>query len=154
MGSVIRALAVYGFLLVVFRIAGKRALSEITTFDAVLLLIISEAIQQALVDGDESLTNGFLLVLTLIVADVGMSLITVRSKRAEKLMNDVPLVLVEKGKPLHDRMRKARVDEGDIMESARELRGLRSMDEVDYAILERGGHISIVPKPGVYASRS
>ncbi len=154
MGSVIRALAVYGFLLILFRIAGKRALSEITTFDAVLLLIISEAIQQALIDGDESLTNGFLLVMTLIVADVGMSLASVRSKKVEKLVNDVPLVLVEKGKPLQDMMKKARVDEGDILESARELRGLRSMDEIDYAILERGGHITIVPKPEAYAARS
>lgn len=154
MGSVIRALAVYGFLMVLFRISGKRALSEITTFDAVLLLIVSEAIQQALIDGDESMTNGFVLVTTLLMADVVMSLLTVRSKKLEKLMNDVPLVLVENGKPLEDRMKKSRVDESDIMESARELRGLRSMDEIDYAILERGGHITIIPKPKAYASRT
>lgn len=154
MGSVVRALAVYGFLLILFRIAGKRSLSEITTFDAVLLLIISEAIQQALIDGDESLTNGFVLVTTLVMADVVMTLLTIRSKRLEKLMNDVPLVLVEKGKPIEDRMKKSRVDESDIMESARELRGLRSMDEIDYAILERGGHITIIPKPAAYASRT
>lgn len=154
MGSVIRALAVYGFLLVLFRIAGKRALSEITTFDAVLLLIISEAIQQALIDGDESMTNGFLLVTTLIVADVVMSLMTLRSTKLEKLMNDVPVVIVDNGRALEDRMKKARVDESDVMEAARKLRGLRTMDEIEYAILERGGEISIVPKREAYASRT
>jgi uncharacterized membrane protein YcaP (DUF421 family) len=61
MDSVLRALAVYAVLLLVFRIAGKRSLAQITTFDAVLLLIISEAVQQALVDGDESMSNAFLL---------------------------------------------------------------------------------------------
>lgn len=154
MGSVVRALAVYAFLLVLFRVAGKRALTEITTFDAVLLLIISEAIQQALIDGDESLTNGFLLVGTLIFADICMSVATIRSRRVDRLVNDVPLVVVEDGKPIEDRMKRARIDESDVMESARRLRGLRAMDEIEYAILERDGGITIVPKPQAYASRT
>jgi uncharacterized membrane protein YcaP (DUF421 family) len=146
-GSVIRGLAVYGFLLLLFRLAGKRALSEITTFDAVVLLIISEAAQQALIDGDESMTNAFILITTLLAADIGFSLLSIRSSKVDKLVNDVPLVIVEDGKPIEERMRKARVDEGDVMEAARELQGLRKMEQIEYAILERGGKITIVPKP-------
>jgi uncharacterized membrane protein YcaP (DUF421 family) len=145
-GSVIRGLAVYGFLLLLFRLAGKRALSEITTFDAVVLLIISEAVQQGLIDGDESMTNAFLLVVTLIGADVAFSLLSGWFKKVSKLVNDVPLVIVEDGKPIEERMRKARVEEDDVMEAARELQGLRRMEDIEYAILERGGKITIVPK--------
>lgn len=95
MGSVVRAAVVHGLLLVFLRIAGKRSLAQITTFDAVLLLIISEATQQAMIDGDESMTNGFLLVITLLVItllglDVVMSLLSVRSDRTDRALNDVP----------------------------------------------------------------
>jgi uncharacterized membrane protein YcaP (DUF421 family) len=148
--AIIRALAVYGFLLVVFRITGKRSLAQITTFDAVLLLIISEAVQQALIDSDESMTNAFLLVLTLLGADVAMSLATIRSDRVDKWLNDVPLVLIEDGTLHDDRLKKARVSPDDILEHARELRGLQSMDQIKYAVLERNGTVTVVPKDGVF----
>ena len=63
MGSIVRGVVVYLFLLVLFRIAGKRTMNEITAFDFVLLLIISEAVQQALINNDDSLTNALLVVL-------------------------------------------------------------------------------------------
>lgn len=148
MGSVLRALAVYGFILVLFRLAGKRSLAEITTFDAVLLLIISEAAQQALIDGDESMTNAFLLITTLLAADVVLSLLAYRFRKVDRLINDLPLVIVERGRALEDRMKKVRVGESDVMERARELRGLKSLDEIEYAILERGGSITIVARAG------
>lgn len=122
MDAVVRGLAVYGFLLVIFRVTGKRSLAQITTFDAVLLLIISEAIQQALIDGDESMSNGFLLVVVLLGADVLLSVLGVRSNRVDNLLNGVPLLLIEDGTVHHQRMRKARVTADDILERARELR--------------------------------
>ena len=70
MDSVIRGAVVYLFVLLIFRIAGKRALSEVTTFDLVLTLIISEAIQQALIDSDNSITNAFLILVTQVGLDV------------------------------------------------------------------------------------
>jgi uncharacterized membrane protein YcaP (DUF421 family) len=148
MESVLRGLVVYGFLLVLFRITGKRSLAQITTFDAVLLLIISEAVQQALIDGDESMTNAFLLVLTLLAADVLLSLVTVRWPALDRLVNDAPLVLVEDGRVLEDRLKKARVGLDDILERARELQGLERLEQVKYAVLERSGSITIVPQPG------
>lgn len=149
MDSVIRASLVYFFLLLVFRVAGKRTLAEITTFDAIVLLIISEAIQQALIDSDSSMTNAFLVVLTLIALDIAMSLVTWRSQKADKLLNDVPLLLIEDGYLYEDRMRKVRVSKDDIMERARELRGVERLDQIKHAVMERSGNITVIPKAGV-----
>lgn len=146
MESIVRGAVVYIIVLVVFRINGKRSLAQITTFDFVLLLIIAEAIQQALIDVDYSMTNAFLIVLTLLGLDVGFSLIKQRSERFQRLIDDVPLVLVDNGRPLPERMAKARVDDSDILASARQLQGLERMDQIKYAVLERSGGISIVPK--------
>jgi uncharacterized membrane protein YcaP (DUF421 family) len=146
MESVIRAAVVYVVLLVLFRIAGKRSLAEITSFDLVLLLIISEATQQAMIDNDNSMTNSLLLVSTLIGMNILLSVVTKRWKSFDKLVEDVPLVILKNGEPIRERMRKERVDEDDIMEAARASEGLERLDQIKYAILERTGHITIVPK--------
>ena len=146
MDSILRGAVVYVVLLILFRISGKRSLAQITTFDFVLLLIIAEAIQQAMIDADDSMTNAFLIVVTLLGLDISLSLLKGHSQLLEKLVDDVPLVIVEDGRPLKDRMDKARVDESDILQSARELQGLERMDQIKYAVLERSGGISIVPK--------
>ncbi len=145
MDGIIRGLIIYIFLLLVFRISGKRALSQTTTFDFVLLLIISETIQQALLGEDYSLTNAALLILTLVGLDIVISLLKQRSKRLDKLIDSVPLVIVENGRLLKDRMEKARVDEEDVLASARERLGLERLEQIKYAVLERSGGISIVP---------
>ena len=75
MDSVFRALAIYAVLLLIFRISGKRSLSQITTFDFVLLLVIGEATQQALLGDDFSLTNAFIVIVTLVGVDIGLSLL-------------------------------------------------------------------------------
>jgi uncharacterized membrane protein YcaP (DUF421 family) len=147
--TVIRAAVVYFVLMLVFRIGGKRSLAQITTFDMVLLLIISEAVQQALLDSDNSMTNAFLLVVTLVGIDIGLSLWKQRSKAIDKLLDDVPLVIVEDGRPLKDRMDRSRVDEDDVLAAAREQRGIERMDQIKYAVLERSGGITVIAKaPG------
>lgn len=146
MDSVIRGTVVYLVLLVLFRIAGKRSLGEATPFDFVLLLIISEAVQQAMIGDDNSMVNALLLVTTLIGLNVLISLIKQRSRRVEKVLEGVPLVIVENGRALHDRMQKVRVDEADVLEAARELQGLHRLDQIRYAVLEAGGAITIIPK--------
>jgi uncharacterized membrane protein YcaP (DUF421 family) len=146
MDTVLRGIVIYAFLLIIFRISGKRALSQITTFDFVLLLVIGEATQQALLGEDFSITNALILIVTLVGVDIGVSLLKGRSKRVEKLIDSVPLVIVENGKPFKERMEKARVDETDVLTAARELQGLERMDQIKYAVLERSGGISIIPK--------
>lgn len=147
MDMVLRALAVYLFLLVVLRLSGKRALSQITTFDFVLLLIVAEATQQALLGEDYSVTNAIVVIVTLVFTDIALSLIKQRRPRVARVLEDVPLVLVEEGKPLHERMDKVQVDDADILSAARELQGLERMDQIKYAVLERHGGITIIPKP-------
>ena len=146
MESVIRAAIVYTVLLALFRLSGKRALAEVTSFDLVLLLIISEATQSALVNSDNSMTNALLLVTTLIGMNILFSVLAKRWKGFDKLIEDVPLVILEHGKPIHERLRKERIDEQDILEAAREHAGLERLDQIKYAILERTGHITIVPE--------
>jgi uncharacterized membrane protein YcaP (DUF421 family) len=143
--SILRAAVMYAFLLVVFRLAGKRTLAEATPFDLVLLLVISEATQQALVGTDFSMTSAWLVILTLVAIDVALGRWRQTSRRVEKLLDDVPLVLVDRGRPLRNRMDQARVDEQDIMESARQEQGLESMSQIKYAVLETDGSISIIP---------
>jgi uncharacterized membrane protein YcaP (DUF421 family) len=148
MDAVMRAVATYFFVWLIFRVAGKRSLASITTFDFVLLLIISETTQAALVDNDNSMTNSFLLISTMVGVDVGLSLVKQRSRAAEKVIDGVPLVVLADGIPLHDRMAKSRIDEGDILAAARQLQGLERLEQIKYAVLERHGGITIVPKEG------
>jgi len=141
----LRTFAVYVFLLILFRINGKRSLAQITAFDFVMLLIISEATQQALIDGDESITNSF-IILSFFALDILFSFLKEKFKNFEKMIDGVPIIIVEDGKPIKERLKKSRVDEGDILENARKLQGLERMEQIKYAILERDGNISIIPK--------
>jgi uncharacterized membrane protein YcaP (DUF421 family) len=146
MESVLRAAAIYMILLVVFRVSGKRTLAQITTFDFVLLLIIGEATQQALLGDDFSLTNALLVIVSLLTIDILLSLWKQRSPFIDKLLDGTPLVIVEDGKPHPDRLRYSRIDESDILTAARETQGLERLDQIKYAVLERSGGISIIPK--------
>jgi uncharacterized membrane protein YcaP (DUF421 family) len=146
MGPIIRATAVYLFLLLVFRIAGNRSIAQITAFDFVLLLIISEAVQQAMITNDYSLTNAFLIVIALVGLDIMLSLWKQRSKTAEKVLDGVPVFVMRDGQILKDRMKKERVDEEDILAAARESQGLENMDDIKHAIIEVAGAISIIPR--------
>lgn len=145
MDAIIRAVCVYIALLVIFRLAGKRSLAQITTFDFVVLLIVGEAIQEGMIGEDFSLTKALLVVITLIVTDVGLSLWKQRSPGLGKLVDGVPLIIVENGRPNMEYMDKARVDIDDILTAARETQGLERMDQIKYAVLERNGGISIIP---------
>ena len=145
MDSVIRALVVYLVLLLIFRVSGKRTMSETTPFDMVLLLILSETVQEALIDDDHSITNGVILVMTLVMADVGISFLK-KSKKIERFIEGTSLIIVEDGKPLKDRMKQERIDESDILEAAREKQGLERMDQIKFAVLEKSGTITIIPR--------
>jgi uncharacterized membrane protein YcaP (DUF421 family) len=145
MDTVIRTVCIYLFLLVVFRLAGRRTFSEMTTFDLVVILIISETTQQALTRDDQSLTGAFLAILTMLLLDVGLALAKVRLKPVDKWLDGLPTVIVSEGKPLERQMRKSRVDIHDILGAAREYQGLHSLAQIRYAILEPNGKLSIVP---------
>jgi uncharacterized membrane protein YcaP (DUF421 family) len=146
MDAVFRAAVIYIFLLIIFRTAGERTMASMTTFDFVLLLIIAEATQQGLIGDDFSITKTMLVILTLVGIDIGFSLLKDRSRLFHKMIEGVPLVIVEDGRMLDDRMRWARIDAEDVLQAARERQGLERLEQIKYAVLERTGEISIIPK--------
>jgi uncharacterized membrane protein YcaP (DUF421 family) len=143
--SVLRATAVFAIVLVVFRITGKRSLAQVTTFDFVLLLIIGDATQEALLGQDYSVTNSAVVISTLLLLDLVLSVLATRWPKAEKLFGDVPTIVVEDGEPLLERMRKLRVSIDDVLEEARVSQGIERLDQIRFAVVERSGRISVVP---------
>jgi uncharacterized membrane protein YcaP (DUF421 family) len=121
-------------------------MKEMTTFDFVLLLIISECTQQALIGQDYSIIGAAMAVGTLLAVDIGLSLLKRRFNKVEKVLDNVPVILIEQGRIHRERLAKERVDEADILASARENHGISRLDRIDYAILETNGRISIIPK--------
>ena len=146
MDSVFRAAVVYVFLMFIFRISGKRTLAEMTPFDLLLTLIISEATQQAMIDSDNSVTGAIVIITTLVGIDIMFSLLKRRFKRLGKIMDGQPIIVLRDGEILHDRARKERIDKDDILAAARKLHGLERLEQIKYAVIEEGGGISIIPK--------
>lgn len=145
MDPILRSLAVYAFLLILFRLSGKRSLAQITTFDLILLLIVSEATQQALLGDDFSITNACIVILTLVVVDRTMDLASAMSPPFGRLLNGTAVILIENGEQHAGRMRRLRISTDDILEQARTNQGIERLDQIKYAVLERNGAISVVP---------
>jgi uncharacterized membrane protein YcaP (DUF421 family) len=146
MESILRSTVVYIALIAIFRLTGKRSLAQITTFDFILLLIVSEATQQALIGEDYSITNAVLVILTLLGIDVALGVWKERSDAIAKIIDGQPLILIEDGRLHRDRMKKERIDEAEILQAARELCGLERLDQIKHAVLEQHGAITIIPR--------
>jgi uncharacterized membrane protein YcaP (DUF421 family) len=145
MDAVLRAAAIYFALLILFKLAGRRSLAELTIFDFVLLLIIGEATQQALLGDDFSLTNAILVVVTLITIDITLTRIKLRWPLFDLWLEGSPVIVVENGIALLSRLSAAQLKVEDVLESAREKHGLERLDQIKFAIIETNGKISIIP---------
>jgi uncharacterized membrane protein YcaP (DUF421 family) len=146
MDTIARTAFIYLFLLVLLRLAGKRTMAQITIFDFLLLLLISEAVQQSMVGNDASLLGGVLAAITLVGMETLLSLTKLKNKAIDRLLEGEPVIIVENGKPIRSRMAKERVDDEEILEAARRLQGIERMSQIKYAILEKSGGISIIPR--------
>jgi uncharacterized membrane protein YcaP (DUF421 family) len=146
--AILRAAIVYVVLLVIFRVMGKRTLAQVTTFDLVVLLIVSEATQQALLGDDFSISMAVLVVLTLVGLERISDYVSWRFPRIGQVIAGTPVVLIDRGTPLEERMRRHHVRMDEILQEARTTQGVKNADEIEYAVLERSGAISIVPKKG------
>jgi uncharacterized membrane protein YcaP (DUF421 family) len=146
MESVIRGVAIYVFLWLIFRISGKRTLAQTSPFELVLLLIISEVTNQAMVDSDHSITNALLLIVTLVGMSVLLSVIKHYSPAATRWLEGMPLPLMKDGSLLQENMDKARVDKEEILMSARYTQGVERLEDIKEATLENDGEISVVPR--------
>lgn len=143
--TVVRSAVVYLLVLAVLRLAGKRTLGEMNTFDFAILLILSEAVQPALVGDDLTITNAALILCTLVGFDAFLGLVKDKSRTVSRWLEDVPAVLMADGVPRREALTRHRVDIEDLLEAARHQHGLLSITQVRCAILERAGGISIIP---------
>ncbi|WP_018000330.1 YetF domain-containing protein [Paracoccus sp. N5] len=146
MDSVIRGVAIYAFLLAVTRFSGRRTMAQATPFDFVLVLIIAETTQQALLGDDFSLINAVVLIVTLFAVDVALSYAKRASSRLALWLDGAPTVLISDGRVDFHALARARVSVNDLLEAARIQHGLKTLADIDAAVLEISGGISIIPK--------
>jgi uncharacterized membrane protein YcaP (DUF421 family) len=135
---------IYAFLVVGLRLLGKRALGQMNIYDLVVIIVLANAVQNAMVGNDTSLACGLVAAMTLLALNRIVTTVLARSPRAERLMVGDPLVLVSNGKVVEGSMRKAGVTEDQIMEALREHE-LDDLSRVRLAVLETDGTISVVP---------
>jgi uncharacterized membrane protein YcaP (DUF421 family) len=145
MATVLRIVFIYFFLLITLRAMGKREFSQLSSQELVMLLLIPELLSQALSYEDPSLTNAIIAVTTLLTLTFFTSLVMHRHKRMEKLIEGIPIVLVQHGKFVEDAMNRERVTPGEIFAQMHQS-GLETLDQVRWAILETEGRIAIVPE--------
>ena len=144
MEPVLRAVGCYLLLLVVVRLSGKRGLAQITIFDLVLLLLISQAVGQALIGNDSSLTTAAIIAITLVVVNRVNDWAAHRWADASHVLEDAPLMLIEDGHIHEDRLEKMQIRLDDILETGRLDEGVERLDQIKHAVLERSGAISVI----------
>ena len=146
MDAVLRGLAIYFTLLVIIRLSGRRTLAQMTPFDLVIVLVISETTQQAMLGDDFAITNAIILILTLFTTDIALSYVKRWSPKTARVIDGVPTVLVADGRYDERALRGCRLDKEDVMEAARSQEGIERVSEIKFAILEVSGNISIIRK--------
>ncbi len=142
---ILRAVVVYLFLLMLLRITGKRQVGQLAPFDLVLLLVLSNAVQNAMNAGDNSLIGGLLSASTLVGLNFAFGYATFRSKRLEGLIEGQPEVLIRDGKLYAQVMARAKLTHHELDAALRQA-GCTSVDEVRCAILENNGSITVVQR--------
>jgi uncharacterized membrane protein YcaP (DUF421 family) len=140
---VVRGAVVYGFLILLLRLTGKRQVGQLAPFDLVLLLVLSNAVQNSMNAGDNSLVGGLISATTLIGLNWLVSLATYRSKRLEALIEGRPQVLIHNGKLFQDVMGRSKLTHHELHAALRQA-GCTCVEEVRSAILENNGAISVV----------
>jgi uncharacterized membrane protein YcaP (DUF421 family) len=148
---VVRAAVVYVFLLVLLRVTGKRQVGQLAPFDLVLLLVLSNAVQNSMNAGDNSLVGGLISAATLVLLNYVVAIATWRNKKLEALIEGKPQILIHNGKLFKDVADKARLTHHEI-QSALRRGGCTSVEDVHAAILENNGSISIVTRKEKAAS--
>lgn len=141
---VLRTAVIYFFVLAGIRISGKRELGQLSMFDFVLLLVISNAVQNAMTGGDNSLGGGVVSALTLFVLNTIVSRLTQRSAGARRLLEGEATVIVHHGEIARANAAREGLTDDEIMAALRE-HGLEDLKQVGLAVLEIDGSISVIP---------
>ena len=141
--KLLRSVVVYGFLLASFRLSGKRQLGQMTPFDLIVLLIISNVVQNALIGNDNSLGGGLVGAATILVLNSLVAWVTFRSKTAQRLVEHAPTVLVRHGRILSANLERERLSLSEFHAALRR-EGVVTVSELRYVLLEQDGHLSVI----------
>jgi uncharacterized membrane protein YcaP (DUF421 family) len=142
---VVRSVVVYAFLIVLLRVTGKRQVGQLAPFDLVLLLVLSNAVQNSMNAGDNSLIGGLIAASTLIALNYVVAMLTYRSKRIEAMVEGRPQLLIHNGRLIAAALNEARMTHHELNAALRQA-GCSSVEEVHYAVLENNGSVSVVAK--------
>jgi uncharacterized membrane protein YcaP (DUF421 family) len=142
---VIRALVVYSFLLLLLRFTGKRQVGQLAPFDLVLLLVLSNAVQNSMNGGDNSITGGLISATTLVGLNWLVGWATFRSKKFEALIEGRPIILIHDGKLDHRALQSVEMTKHELEASLR-AEGCAGPEEVRFAVLENNGRVTVIPK--------
>ena len=142
---VVRATVVYAFLLILLRVTGKRQVGQLAPFDLVLLLVLSNAVQNSMNAGDNSLTGGLISATVLVALNFLVGLATYRSKSLEAVVEGHPQVLIHNGKLFDRVMADARLTHHELNAALRQA-GCACVEDVHYAVLENNGAISVISR--------
>jgi uncharacterized membrane protein YcaP (DUF421 family) len=151
--KVVRAFLVFVFLVAALRVGGKRELGQINVLDLVVLLLVSNALQNAMIGPDNSLIGGVVGAATLFVANYVFVRIVFRSRRASRILEGTPTILLEHGR-LHERALRSEAIRLEALRSAALERGFDDLAEVDLIVLEPNGHLAIMGREAAGAWRS
>jgi uncharacterized membrane protein YcaP (DUF421 family) len=143
MDLVLRAIVIFGFVLLLTRIIGKRELGSLQPFDLILLIVLGDALQQGLTQDDYSLTGAILVVGTIAVLQVCVSWLSYRFPRTRPILEGEPLVIVQDGKVIERNLKRERLTVDEITEAARKQQ-IAHLAEVRFAVLETDGEISFI----------
>ena len=142
---ILRSAVVYVFLVIILRISGKRQIGQMAPFDLVLLLVLSNAVQNSMNGGDNSLVGGLVSATTLILLNHLLGYLTLRSKTMEKLVEGKPEVLIHNGKLYETGLESGALTRHELNAALRKA-GCACVEDVHYAVLENDGSISVVPR--------
>ena len=142
---VIRCLILYFVVILAVRIMGKRQIGELQPIELVITILISELASMPMQDPDQPILSGILPIFTLAAIEIAMSLITLKSVKTRYFFYGKPIVMIYKGKIYQHEMAKARVSVDDLTEAMRGA-GVMKIEDIDYAILETNGNVSVIPK--------
>ena len=144
---ILRTAVVYVVVLVLLRVAGKRELGQMSAVDLVVILVIANAVQNAMTGGDNSLIGGIIAASTLVAMNLIFGRVTNRIPLLEHLFTSEPTLLIDDGKLIQTHLQRENITREDVEMSARE-HGIGDLSDVEAAILERDGSISIIPREG------
>jgi len=135
--------AVYLFIIIAIRIFGKKELAQLSVVDLVFILLISNAVQNAMVGPDSTLSGGLVAASTLFLVNYALKYLQYRFPKLGKVVQGDATMLVYQGKILESHMKKAKITDDELMEAVRE-HGVKSINDVDLAIMEVDGSISVL----------